>query len=57
MCLVFLGSYMRIILLGRRRFHGGHRYPYFSKNRHLDEPGEPLDGLNFFGLLFYFYSS
>jgi hypothetical protein len=35
---------MRSIFKGRRRFYGGHRHPYLSENRHLDEPGEPLEG-------------
>ncbi len=42
-CEVFLGSYMRSIFKGRRRFYRGHRRPYISENRHLDEPGAPLD--------------
>ncbi len=36
--------YAQHFFKGRRRFYCGHRHPDFSENRHLHEPGAPLDG-------------
>ncbi len=44
LCLVVPRIICVAFFKGRRRFYGGHRRPYFSENRHLDEPGEPLEG-------------